>query len=396
MQNFRSTWLFNIRGDILAGITITLALIPDSIAFSFIAGINPMIGLFSTVILMLIISFAGARPAMATAAAGSMAVLMTPLVLSHGVQYLFAATILTGIIMMVMGFARMGRLMKFIPHSVVTGFINSLAFLIFISQLELFIHGTLLMYVIVAITLAIIYLLPLVTKVIPSPLIAVAAMTGITAIFQLPLLKIQDQAHIVTTLPIPGLPDIPFTWETLWIIAPFAISLAIVGYTESLLTQDIIDDMTETKTSKERELKGLGFANTVTGFFGGMAGCALVAESIINVKIGGRGRLSTLVGGATLLILILSFGHVVNVIPLAALVGVMLMICYEIMDWKSVLHIRSRPIKDTAVMITTVVASISTDNLAIGVFAGVVLHYIFLYSGRKWGAGEVLEEKKAS
>lgn len=376
MNYFRSTWLFNIRGDVLAGITITLALIPDSIAFSFIAGVNPMIGLFSTVILMLILSFAGARPAMATAAAGSMAVLMTPLVLAHGVQYLFAATILTGLLMLLMGSLKMGNWMIFMPHSVVTGFINSLAILIFLNQLKLFMNGTLLMYVIVAITLIIIYLLPLLTKAIPSPLVAVASMTLITAILHLPILKIKDQAHIVTTLPIPGLPDIPFTWETLWIIAPFAISLAIVGYTESLLTQDIIDEMTATKTNKNRELKGLGFANAITGFFGGMAGCALVAESVINVKIGGRGRLSTLVGGAALLILILLFGEVVNVIPVAALVGVMLMICYEIMDWKSVLQIRTRKLSSTIVMGATVVASIITDNLAIGVFSGIVLHYL--------------------
>lgn len=383
MNKLRSTWLFNIRGDVLAGITITLALIPDSIAFSFIAGVNPMIGLFSTVILMLIISFAGARPAMATAAAGSMAVLMTPLVLAHGVQYLFAASILTGLIMMLMGYLKMGRLMQFIPPSVVTGFINSLAILIFLNQLKLFVNGTWLMYVIVVITLIIIYLLPLLTTILPSPLVAVASITAVTAIFHLPLMKIKDQAHMVTTLPLPGLPDIPFTWETLWIIAPFAISLAIVGYTESLLTQNIIDDMTETKTSKERELKGLGFANTITGFFGGMAGCALVAESIINVKIGGRGRLSTLVGGVVLLVLILLFGEVVNVIPVAALVGVMLMICYEIMDWKSWLQVNSRPIKDSAIMIATVVASISTDNLAIGVFTGVLLSFLIKSTARE-------------
>jgi len=383
MNKLRSTWLFNIRGDVLAGITITLALIPDSIAFSFIAGVNPMIGLFSTVILMLIISFAGARPAMATAAAGSMAVLMTPLVLAHGVEYLFAASILTGLIMLLMGYLRMGRLMRFIPHAVVTGFINSLAILIFLNQLKLFVNGTMLMYVLVIITLLIIYLLPLLTKAIPSPLVAVASLTAFTAILHLPLLKIKDQAHIVTTLPIPGLPDIPFTWETLWIIAPFAISLAVVGYTESLLTQDIIDEMTETKTNKERELKGLGFANTVSGFFGGMAGCALVAESIINVKIGGRGRLSTLVGGAMLLALILLFGDVVNIIPVAALVGVMLMICYEIMDWKSVLQVRSRPAKDSAIMLVTVVASISTDNLAIGVFTGVLVSVLLQTVARK-------------
>ena len=383
MNKLRSTWLFNIRGDVLAGITITLALIPDSIAFSFIAGVNPMIGLFSTVILMLIISFAGARPAMATAAAGSMAVLMTPLVLAHGVQYLFAASILTGLIMMLMGYLKMGRLMQFIPPSVVTGFINSLAILIFLNQLKLFVNGTWLMYVIVVITLIIIYLLPLLTTILPSPLVAVASITAVTAIFHLPLMKIKDQAHMVTTLPLPGLPDIPFTWETLWIIAPFAISLAIVGYTESLLTQNIIDDMTETKTNKERELKGLGFANTITGFFGGMAGCALVAESIINVKIGGRGRLSTLVGGVVLLVLILLFGEVVNVIPVAALVGVMLMICYEIMDWKSWLQVNSRPIKDSAIMIATVVASISTDNLAIGVFTGVLLSFLIKSTARE-------------
>jgi SulP family sulfate permease len=376
----KEQWFSNIRGDVLAGITITLALIPDAIAFSFIAGVNPMIGLFSTVIIMIVISFCGSRPAMVSSAAGSMAVLMAPLVLMHGVQYLFAATILTGIIQFLMGVCKTGKWMNFVPGAVVTGFINALAILILMDQLRHLVKADWLMLTAVAVTLVIVYLLPRLTKAIPSPLVAVTLVTIASFSMGLPLETIGSQVLIDNTLPLPGLPDIPFTWQTLVIILPFALSLSLVGYTETLLTQNMIDEKTGEKTDKNGEMKGQGTANAITGLFGGMAGCALVAESVIHVKIGARGRLSTLTGGLVLLALILLFGKVVNVIPVAALVGVMLMICFEIFDWGYLLKLRSKPVSETVIMIATVATSIYTHNLAIGALVGVLLSMaVFVY-----------------
>lgn len=376
----KEQWFSNIRGDMLAGITITLALIPDAIAFSFIAGVNPMIGLFSTVLIMIVISFCGSRPAMVSSAAGSMAVLMAPLVVMHGVEYLFAATVLTGLLQLLMGVFKTGKWMNFVPGAVVTGFINALAILILMDQLKHLIGADWPMLATAAVTLAIVYLLPRLTKAIPSPLVAVALVTVAAFTLGLPLETLGSQIQMDTTLPLPGLPDVPLTWQTLLIILPFALSLSLVGYTETLLTQNMIDEQTGEKTDKNGELKGQGAANAVTGLFGGMAGCALVAESVIHVKMGARGRLSTLTGGLVLLALILLFGKVVNVIPVAALVGVMLMICLEIFDWKYLIHMRRKPISDTVIMVSTVVVSIYTHNLAIGALVGVLLSMIvFVY-----------------
>ncbi|UJF32087.1 SulP family inorganic anion transporter [Paenibacillus hexagrammi] len=373
LNSLKDNWLFNVRADVLAGITATLALIPDSIAFSFIAGVNPMVGIYSSICILLLISFFGGRPGMISAAAGSMSVLMIALVSEHGIQYLFAATILTGIIQLLMGLFKLGKLMNFVPHAVITGFINALAILIFLAQFRNFQGESWPMYLMVAGTLAIIYLFPYLTKAIPSPLVAVVIMMIATLIWDLPLRNVGQVAEIVPSLPSFLIPDIPFTWETLRIILPFSLSLAVVGYSETLLTQAIIDDMTHSKTSRNKEITGQGIANVVTGFFGGMAGCALVAESAINVKLGGRGRLSTLSAAVFLLILIQLFGTYVSLIPMAALVGVMMMVCYEIFDWSYIRQIPKLPKNEVFVMIATVAVVVYTHDLAIGVLVGVLI-----------------------
>ncbi|TFE23545.1 SulP family inorganic anion transporter [Cohnella luojiensis] len=392
LQRIKTTWFSNIRADVLAGITTVMALIPDSLAFAFIAGVNPMISIYSTICILVLISIFGGRPAMVSSTAGSMAVLMTALVAQHGVEYLFAATILTGIIQLAMGLFKMGRWMSFVPYSVITGFINSLAILIFISQLRYFEGQSWLMYAMVVATLAIIYILPKFTKAVPSPLVAVGFMTVVVVFTQMNLSAVGDLANIEPTIPFLHIPNIPFTWDTLWILLPTAFSLAVVGYSETLLTQTIIDEMTEEKTSKDKEMKGQGIANTVTGFFGGMAGCALIAESAINVKVGGRGRLSTLVAGLVLLILVFVLDDVLNSIPIAALVGVMMMVCIEIFDWNYFRNIRSKPKAHTAIMLITVAIVVATHDLAIGVIVGVLLS-VLVYAYRSATQLHIEEEQ---
>ncbi|MEC0232015.1 SulP family inorganic anion transporter [Paenibacillus alba] len=384
LQRLKGVWLFNVRADVLAGLTATLALIPDSIAFSFIAGVNPMVGVYGSVCMLIVLSFFGARPAMLSAAAGSMAVLMTSLVLNHGAQYLFAATLLTGILQWLMGVLKMGRWMNYVPHAVVIGFINALAILIFLSQLKYFHGESWWMGLIVVGTLAIIYLWPKVTKAIPSPLIAVTAMTVLTLFLGGAMTTVGDIAPLTAAWPTLHIPQVAWNWQTLFIILPYSLSLAIVGYFETLLTQNLIDERTGTVTSKEKEMKGQGIANFVSGWFGGMAGCALVAESVINTKLGGRGRLSNLAAGVGLLLLIVAFGKVVALIPMAALIGVMLMVCYEIFDWKYVWAMRRKPKSDGVIMVMTAAVSVVTRDLAKGVAVGVAIHLIvLLYRTRK-------------
>lgn len=368
--------LNDYKTEVLAGFTTVLALIPDSLAFAFIAGVNPMISIFSTISILLLISLFGGRPAMVSSTAGSMAVLMTALVARHGIEYLFAATVLTGVLQYLMGVCKMGRWMKFVPRSVITGFINALAILIFLSQLRYFNGQSWQMYAMVAGTLVILYVFPKITKAIPSPLVAVAFMTALVVFIPLGLQTVGDLAVLDPVLPGFHLPAVPIAWETLWIIGPTALSLAVVGYTETLLTQTIIDEKTEVKTSKDKELRGQGIANTVTGFMGGMAGCALIAESVINVKVGARGRLSTIVAALTLLLLVFVLDDLLRLIPIAALVGVMLMVCAEIFDWRYVRDIRRKPAAHTFVMLTTVVVVLLTNDLAIGVIAGVLFSTI--------------------
>lgn len=381
--NMKRVWLFNWKGDVLSGLTSTLALIPGAIAFSFIAGVSPMVGIYATVVLSLALALFGARPAMLTAAAGSMAVLMTPLVKEYGIDYLFAATVLTGIIQLIMGLLRLGRWMDYVPRGVIVGFINALAIMILLTQLKYFDGQRLPMYLVVVGTLAIIYLWPRLSKHIPSPLVAVAAMTIVTLLLGANLLTVGDEAPMSSALPALHWPDVPMTWHTLGVLMPYALSLAFVGYGETLLTQSKIDEVLEEKTSKDREMRGQGIGNVAAGLFGGMAGCALVAESIINTKLGGRGRLSNLTAGVVLLALIVLFGGTVATIPMAALVGVMLFVSFEIFDWGSVLRVRSIAAGETAVMAATAIVSVATHNLAIGMIAGIAVHLLLRAAGAR-------------
>jgi SulP family sulfate permease len=373
LQQLKTSWFTNVRVEVLAGMTVAFALIPEAIAFSIIAGVDPMVGLYASFCIAVIISIVGGRPGMISAATGAMALLMITLVADHGVEYLFAATILTGIIQIVMGVLKLGRFITFIPYPVVIGFVNALAILIFMAQLEQFEGATWVMYALVAATLVIIYLLPMLTKAVPSALVAIIVMTGITVLGGITVSTVGDMGNISQTFPIFHLPGIPFTLETLWIVFPTSLTLAIVGTLESMMTATIVDESTETKSDKNKEIRGQGIANTITGFFGGMAGCAMIGQSVINVKSGGKGRLSTLVSGVFLLFLIIVLGDVVKQIPMAALVGVMIMVSIGTFDWQSLRTLSKVPLGDTLVMVATVAVVVYTHDLARGVLVGVLL-----------------------
>lgn len=373
LTKLKNTWFFNVRGDVLAGITVALALIPEAIAFSIIAGVDPMVGLHASFCIAVIISLVGGRPGMISAATGAMAVLMVTLVADHGLEYLYAATILTGLIQIVIGILKLGRFITFVPHSVVIGFVNALAILIFMTQLVQFEGATWIMYALVAATLLIIYGLPRLTKAVPSALIAIIVMTCVTVFGGIQVNTVGDMGNIERALPIFHIPDILLNGDTLAIIFPVSLTMAIVGLLESLMTATILDEATNTKSDKNKEVRGQGIANTVTGFFGGMAGCAMIGQSVINVKSGGRGRLSTLIAGVFLLFLIMVLGDVVKVIPMAALVGVMIMVSIGTFDWRSILDVRKIPVSDTIVMVTTVAVVVYTHDLARGVMVGVIM-----------------------
>lgn len=373
----KEQWFGNIRGDVLAGLVVALALIPEAIAFSIIAGVDPMVGLYASFSIAVVISFVGGRPGMISAATGAMALLMVTLVADHGLQYLFAVTILTGILQVIAGIFKLAKYMKFIPRSVMVGFVNALAILIFTSQLQHFVGETWVMYLLVAATLAIIYLLPLVTKVIPSTLVAIVVITAVAILMNLDMRTVGDMGALTQTLPMFLIPDIPLTFETLQIIFPYAIALTVVGLLETLLTASIVDDATDTESDKNMETRGQGIANITTGFFGGMAGCAMIGQSVINVKSGGRGRLSSLVAGVFLMFLIIVLGSVVVQIPMAALAGVMIMVSIGTFDWSSLRTMHVRPKTDVAVMVITVAVVVYTHDLSQGVLAGVVLSALF-------------------
>lgn len=373
LQQRKMEWFSNVRADMLAGITVALALIPEAIAFSIIAGVDPMVGLYASFCIAVTIAFVGGRPGMISAATGAMALLMITLVKEHGIEYLFAATVLTGILQLVLGACKIGRLMTFVPHTVVLGFVNALAILIFMAQLPHFIGASWVMYVMLAGTLAIIYLLPRLTKAVPSALVAIIVMTVISIWAGLDVRTVGDMGEITRQLPLFHIPSVPLNWETLMIILPYSFPLALVGILESLMTAAILDEMTDTRSNKNKEVRGQGIANIITGFFGGMAGCAMIGQSVINVKSGGRGRLSTLVAGIFLLFLILVFGDVVKQIPMAALVGVMVMVSIGTFNWQSIRDLRKIPVGDAVVMITTVIIVVATHDLAKGVISGVIL-----------------------
>ncbi|MFC7687959.1 SulP family inorganic anion transporter [Ureibacillus sp. GCM10028918] len=377
MQSLKQQWFGNIRGDILSGLVVGLALIPEAIAFSIIAGVDPMVGLYASFTMAVVIAFAGGRPGMISAATGAMALVMVPLIRDYDLEYLFAATLLTGVIQILFGVLKVAKLMKFIPNAVMIGFVNSLAILIFMAQVPHFIGISNMTYVFVGITLLLVYTLPRFIKVIPAPLIAIISLTIVAIFSGVNLRTIGDLGTITQTLPSFIIPDVPFSLDTFKIIFPFSISLAIVGLVESLLTSQIVDDMTGTESNKNQEARGQGIANIVTGFFGGMAGCAMIGQSVINVKSGGRGRLSTLIAGIFLMFLILVLGDLVVKIPMPVLVGIMIMVCIGTFDWTSFKYLVKAPRTDAIVMLTTVVIVVWTHDLSKGVIAGVILSAIF-------------------
>jgi SulP family sulfate permease len=380
-SNVREQWFSNIRGDVLAGLVVGLALIPEAIAFSIIAGVDPKVGLYASFCIAVVISFVGGRPAMISAATGAMALLMVTLVKEHGLEYLLAATILTGILQILAGYLKLAKLMRFVSKSVVIGFVNALAILIFMAQLPELVHVTWHVYALVGLGLALIYLFPLmpkIGKILPSPLVCIIAVTLIAISFGIDIRTVGDMGALPDALPVFLLPDIPLNLETLQIIFPYSAALAAVGLLESMMTATIVDEMTDTPSDKFQECKGQGIANIASGFMGGMAGCAMIGQSMINVKSGGLTRLSTFSAGVFLLILVVFISDWLKVIPMAALVAVMIMVSISTFEWKSLTNFKANPKSSNVVMIATVIVVVATHNLALGVLTGVLLSALFL------------------
>lgn len=376
-NTIKQDWFSNIRGDLLAGLVVALALIPEAIAFSIIAGVDPKVGLYASFCIAVVIAFVGGRPGMISAATGAMALLMVTLVKEHGLQYLLAATLLTGALQILAGVLRLGALMRFVSSSVVTGFVNALAILIFMAQLPELMNVTWVVYAMVAAGLLIIYLFPYITRTIPSPLVCILVLTAISLVLGLDIRTVGHMGELPDSLPVFLLPEVPLNWETLKIILPYSAPMAVVGLLESLMTAAIVDGLTDTPSDKNRECLGQGVANIASGFLGGMAGCAMIGQSVINVKSGGRGRLSTLTAGSVLLILIVFLGEWVKQIPMAALVAVMIMVSIGTFKWSSLRDLTRHPKSSSIVMIATVVVVVATHDLAKGVLVGVLLSGIF-------------------
>ena len=370
-------WLANPRAEILAGIVVALALIPEAIGFSIIAGVDPRVGLYASIAIAMVIAFTGGRPGMISAATAAVAVVVIPLVRDHGVEYLFAATILMGVFQLLAAALRLDLLMQFVSRSVITGFVNALAILIFMAQLPQLIDVPWVTYPLIAGALAIIYLLPKLTTAVPSPLVAIIVLGALTIGLDMDVNTVNDMGELPEGLPYFVVPDVPLTWETLRIIAPYSATMAAVGLLESLLTAQIVDDMTHTDSDKQRESGGQGIANVVAAFFGGMGGCAMIGQSVINVTSGGRGRLSTFTAGLTLLVLLWLLGPIVGQIPMAALVAVMIMVSIGTFSWNSIPNLKHHPWQSSVVMVATVVVVVATHNLALGVLVGVLLSGIF-------------------
>ncbi len=379
LDAYRRQWTGNIRGDLLSGLVVALALIPEAIAFSIIAGVDPKVGLYASFSIAVITAITGGRPGMISAATAATAVLMITLVRDHGLEYLLAATVLAGLLQIGAGVTGLSFVMRYVSKSVMTGFVNALAILIFIAQLpELDPRSvTWITYVMVAGGLAIIYLFPRLTRAVPSPLVTIIVLTALVWALGLDVRTVGDMGALPDTLPVFLIPDIPLTLETLLIVLPYSTAIAVVGLLESLMTQNIVDDLTDTTSNRDQECVGQGLANTATGFIGGMAGCAMIGQSIINVKSGGRGRLSSFVAGVFLLILVVGLGDLVSIIPMPALVAIMIMVSIGTFSWSSIANLRTHPRSSSVVMIATVATVVYTHNLAIGVLVGVLLSGIF-------------------
>ncbi|MFP5362355.1 MAG: SulP family inorganic anion transporter [Thermoleophilia bacterium] len=364
-----------LRVELLAGLVVALALIPEAISFSIIAGVDPKVGLYASFTMAVAISFTGGRPAMISAATGAMALVVVSLVRDHGVEYLLAATILAGVFQATLAALGIAKVMRFVPQSVMTGFVNALAILILLAQLPHLTGGDPVVFALVAAALAIMVGLPRVTTAIPAPLVAIVGLTVFAVVAGVPVPTVGDEGELPGTLPLLGIPAVPLNLETLAIVAPYALTLAAVGLLESLLTAKLVDDITETRSDKDREAGGQGIANIVTGFFGGMAGCAMIGQTIINVRAGNaRTRLSTFSAGVFLIILVVGLGGLVAVIPMAALVAVMVLVAVSTFDWHSIAlpTLRRMPAGETLIMVVTVAATVATHNLAIGVGVGVL------------------------
>ncbi|KGJ23476.1 SulP family inorganic anion transporter [Paracoccus sanguinis] len=379
LDAYRTQWFGNIRGDLLSGLVVALALIPEAIAFSIIAGVDPKVGLYASFSIAVLIAFTGGRPGMISAATAATAVLMVTLVRDHGLQYLLAATVLAGLVQIGAGLLRLGFVMRYVSKSVMTGFVNALAILIFMAQLPELDPSkvTWLTYVLVAVGLAIIYLFPLLTRAIPSPLVTIVVLTALAMVFGWDVRTVGDMGALPDTLPVFLIPQIPLTLETLLIVLPYSLAIAVVGLLESLMTQNLVDELTDTKSDRNQECIGQGIANTATGFIGGMAGCAMIGQSMINVKSGGRGRLSTFTAGFVLLILVVFLGEWVAQIPMPALVAIMIMVSIGTFSWSSLKNLKTHPRSSSVVMLATVATVVWTHNLAIGVLVGVLLSGIF-------------------
>lgn len=380
LQTLKQTWFYNVRGDVLAGLVVALALIPEAIAFSIIAGVDPKVGLYASFCIAVVIAFVGGRPGMISAATGAMALLMVTLVKNHGLEYLLAATLLCGVLQIGAGYLKLGSLMRFVSRSVVTGFVNALAILIFMAQLPELTNVTWHVYAMTAAGLGIIYLFPYIPrigKLIPSPLVCIIVLTAVAMSVGLDIRTVGDMGELPDTLPIFLWPDVPLTFETLAIIFPYSAALAVVGLLESMMTATIVDDLTDTPSDKNRECKGQGVANIASGLIGGMAGCAMIGQSIINVKSGGRSRLSSLAAGVFLLLMVVFLGDWLKQIPMAALVAVMIMVSIGTFSWDSLRNLKKHPLSTNIVMVVTVVVVVATHNLAFGVLAGVLLAAMF-------------------
>ncbi|WP_338657144.1 SulP family inorganic anion transporter (plasmid) [Sporosarcina psychrophila] len=373
MHTLKQQWFGNIRADILAGIVAGFALIPEALAFAFILGVDPRVALYASFVIAVVISFVGGRTGLISGATGAMALVLVSLMANHGLQYVLAATILTGFIQLILGVFGVSNLMRFIPNSVILGFLNALGIMIFMTQMPYLLGASGMTYIFAIVTLILLYTIPRFFTAIPATVIAIVVMTGIALISGVKLQTVGDMGTMPNTLPVFFLPDIPLNFETLKIILPYALALSIVGLLESLLTSQVLDEMTDTPSDKNREARGQGIANFITGFFGGMAGCALIGQSIINVKSGGRGRLSTLTAGVFLMILILLLGDIVIKIPMPVLAGVMIMISFTTFNWGSFKFLKQAPKSESLVMVATVVIILYTHNLAIGVVVGVIL-----------------------
>ena len=391
-STLRQEWFGNLRGDVLAGTVVALALIPEAIAFSIIAGVDPKVGLYASFCIAVVIAFTGGRPGMISAATGAMALVMIDLVRDHGLQYLLAATLLTGVLQILAGVFKLGALMRFVSRSVITGFVNALAILIFMAQLPELIDVPWAVYAITAAGLAIIYGFPRLTRAIPSPLVAIVLLTAVAVMLDLDIRTVGDMGELPDSLPVFLFPDVPMNLETLRIIFPVSATLAVVGLLESLLTAQIVDKLTDTPSDKNRECTGQGIANIASGLVGGMAGCAMIGQSVINVKSGGRGRLSAFTAGVLLLVLVVFAGPWVALIPMGALVAVMIMVSIGTFSWESIRNLRTYPATSNIVMIATVGVTVFTGDLAKGVLTGVLLSALFF--ARK--VGQVLHVQSRS